>query len=213
MDVLEQKVGANELITEQRLSVYRRQGKTKKVVTELEKLIKQNPDNLRYYGLLAQLYAENGKTKDALKTYERMKEVNPEHPYINISLLELYEMNGETDKAFNELLNAIRNKNLDLTTKANTYDYWMNKYQSAPNISEQARQCGEAFVETHPDNKLGYLILGSYYLIEENAVKAKEQYQKSWPSTAPTSTRGRTSSSARATSTRTRPCATMPSPP
>ena len=179
MDVLEEMVGANELITEQRLSVYRRQGNTKKVVSELEKLIKQNPDNLRYYGLLAQLYAENGKTKDALKTYERMKEVNPEHPYINISLLELYEMNGETDKAFNELLNAIRNKNLDLTTKANTYDYWMNKYQSAPNVSEQARQCGEAFVETHPDNKLGYLILGSYYLIEENAVKAKEQYQKS----------------------------------
>ena len=178
MDVLEEMVGANELITEQRLSVYRRQGNTKKVVTELEKLIKQNPDNLRYYGLLAQLYAENGKTKDALKTYERMKEVNPEHPYINISLLELYEMNGETDKAFNELLNAIRNKNLDITTKANTYDYWMNKYQGAPNVSEQARQCGEAFVETHPDNKLGYLILGSCYFIEENAVKSKELYQK-----------------------------------
>ena len=178
MDVLEEMVGANELITEQRLSVYRRQGNTKKVVSELEKLIKQNPDNLRYYGLLAQLYAENGKTKDALKTYERMKEVNPEHPYINISLLELYEMNGETDKAFNELLNAIRNKNLDLTTKANTYDYWMNKNQGASNIDEQARQCGEAFVETHPDNKLGYLILGSCYFIEENAVKSKELYQK-----------------------------------
>ena len=46
-------------------------------------------------------------------------------------------------------------------------------------MNEQARQCGEAFVETHPDNKLGYLILGSYYLIEENAVKSKEMYQKS----------------------------------
>ena len=177
MDVLEDLVGANELITEQRLNVYRRQGNTKKVVAELEKLIEQNPENIRYYGMLAQLYAENGKIKDALKTYERMKEVNPEHPYINISLLELYEMNGETDKAFNELLGAIRNKNLDITTKANTYDYWMNKYQGAPNVSEQARQCGEAFIETHPDNKLGYLILGSYYLIEENAVKSKEQYQ------------------------------------
>jgi len=177
MDMLEDLVGANELITEQRLNVYRRQGNTKKVVAELEKLIEQNPENIRYYGMLAQLYAENGKIKDALKTYERMKEVNPEHPYINISLLELYEMNGETDKAFNELLGAIRNKNLDITTKANTYDYWMNKYQGAPNVSEQARQCGEAFIETHPDNKLGYLILGSYYLIEENAVKSKEQFQ------------------------------------
>ena len=148
------------------------------MISELEKLIEQSPENLRYYSMLAQLYAENGKVKYATKTYERMKEVNPEHPYINISLLELYEMNGDNDKAFNELLAAIRNTNLDLTTKANTYDYWMNKYQNTANANEQARQCGQAFIETHPDNKIGYLILGSYYLIKENAVKSKELYQR-----------------------------------
>ena len=178
MDLLEQQVGENEFITEQRLQVFKRQGNTKKVVSELEKLIEQNPDNIRYYGLLASFYAENGKIKEAIKTYEKIEEINPEHPYINVSLLELYDMTGDKDKAFDELLAAIRNKNLDITTKANTYDYWMNKNQGASNIDKQARQCGEAFVETHPDNKLGYLILGSCYFIEENAVKSKELYQK-----------------------------------
>lgn len=178
MDLLEQQVGENEFITEQRLQVFKRQGNTKKVVSELEKLIEQNPDNIRYYGLLASFYAENGKIKEAIKTYEKIEEINPEHPYINVSLLELYDMTGDKEKAFDELLAAIRNKNLDITTKANTYDYWMNKNQGASNIDEQARQCGEAFVETHPDNKLGYLILGSCYFIEENAVKSKELYQK-----------------------------------
>ena len=178
MDMLEELVGENEFITEQRLNIYKRQGNNKKVISELEKLIEQSPENLRYYSMLAQLYAENGKVKDAIKTYERMKEVNPEHPYINISLLELYEMNGENNKAFNELLGAIRNKNLDLTTKANTYDYWINKYQNAANVNQQARQCGEAFIETHPHDKLGYLILGSYYLLEENSTKSKELYQR-----------------------------------
>ena len=178
MDLLEQQVGENEFITEQRLQVFKRQGNTKKVVSELEKLIEQNPDNIRYYGLLASFYAENGKIKEAIKTYEKIEEINPEHPYINVSLLELYDMTGDKDKAFDELLAAIRNKNLDITTKANTYDYWMNKNQGASNIDEQARLCGEAFVETHPDNKLGYLILGSCYFIEENAVKSKELYQK-----------------------------------
>ena len=178
MDLLEQQVGENEFITEQRLQVFKRQGNTKKVVSELEKLIEQNPDNIRYYGLLASFYAENGKINDAIKTYEKIKGIDPEHPYINVSLLELYDMTGDKDKAFKELLAAIRNKNLDITTKANTYDYWMNKNQGASNIDEQARLCGEAFVETHPDNKLGYLILGSCYFIDENAVKSKELYQK-----------------------------------
>ena len=178
MDVLEQQVGQNEVITEQRLGIYKKQGNTKKLITELEKLVEENPENPRYYSMLAQIYAETGKNKEALKTYEKIKELNPNDPYINISLLEFYENNGDKEKAFNELLAAIRNKNLDLNTKTNIYDYWMNKYQSATNANEQARQCGKAFLETHSDNKIGYLILGSYYLIEENSAKSKELYQR-----------------------------------
>ena len=178
MNLLEQQIGANEFITEQRLNVYKRQGNNKKVIAELEKLIEQYPENVRYYGMLAQTYAETGKEKEALKTYEKIKEINPDNPYINISLLEFYEKNGDMDKAFNELLAAIRNKNLDLTTKANTYDYWMQKNNQSKQINEQVRQCGEAFIETHPDNKLGYLILGSYHMVNENAQKSKELHQK-----------------------------------
>jgi len=178
MDKLEQLLGPNDFITEQRLNVYKHQGNDKKVISELEKLIEQNPENIRYYSLLAQVYADNGKEKETLKTYEKIKEINPDDPYINISLLEFYEKNGDKEKAFNELLAAIRNKKLDLTTKSNIYDYWMQKNQSSTNVNEQARQCGEAFIEAHPDNKLGYLILGSYYIITENAIKSKPLYQK-----------------------------------
>ncbi len=174
MDLLEQNVGANEIITEQRLNVYKRQGNNKKVISELEKLIAQNPENVRYYSMLAQVYAEMGKDKEALKLYEKIKEVNPSEPYINISLMEFYEKSGDQEKAFNELLGAIRNKNLDLATKANIWDYWMGKNEKSNQIDEQARQCGEAFMETHPDNKLGYLILGSYYMTKQNSVKSKE---------------------------------------
>ena len=178
MDLLEQQVGANEFFNEQRLNIYKRQGNNKKVISELEKLIEESPENVRYYGMLAQVYAEIGKEKEALKTYERIKEINPDNPYINISLLEFYEKNGDMDKAFNELLGAIRNKNLDITTKANTYDYWMQKNNQSKQINEQVRQCGEAFIETHPDNKIGYLILGSYYMVNENAVQSKSVHQK-----------------------------------
>ena len=178
MDKLEQVMGPNEFFTEQRLNVYKRQGDDKKEISELEKLIKQNPENTRYYGLLAQAYADAGKEKEALKTYEKIKELNPDDPYINISLLEFYEKSGDKEKAFNELVAAIRNKTLDLNTKSNIYDYWMNKNLTAADVNEQARQCGEAFIETHPDSKLGYLILGSYYIVTENAMRSKTLYQK-----------------------------------
>ena len=178
MDLLEEQIGQNDLITEQRLNILKHQGNDKKLMSELERLTNENPENPRYYSMLAQLYSDNGKEKEALKAYEKIKELSPNDPYINISLLEFYEKNGNKEKAFNELIAAIRNKNLDLATKSNIYDYWMQKNQNAANINEQARQCGEAFIETHPDIKLGYLILGSYYIVNENAVKSKELYQK-----------------------------------
>ncbi len=179
MELLEQQISENEMITEERLSILKQKGDTKKLVAELEKLIAQNPENTRYYSMLAQVYAESGKDKDALKMYEKIKETNPNDPYINISLLEFYEKNGDKEKAFNELVSAIRNKNLDLGTKINIYDYWMQKNQGANNIDEQAKQCGLAFSETHPDDKIGYLILGSYYIVTENAALARTYYKKS----------------------------------
>ena len=179
MDLLEQRVGSNEVITEQRLSIYQQQGNTKKLIAELEKLVELNPDSARYCSMLAQTYAENGKEKEALKWFEKVKELNPDDPYINISLLEFYENNKKYELAFNELLAAIRNPSLDINTKTHIYDYWMVKHQDSKQIEEQGRQCGEAFIEMHPEESVGYKILGYYYITHENAMLAKSMYKKS----------------------------------
>ena len=164
LDLLEKQAGYNELVSEQRLEIYKRQGQSKKMVAELEKLIANNPENTRYYHMLAKVYTDNGKEKEAIKIYNKIKEIDPNDQYINISLLEYYEKKGDFDKAFDELIAAINNKNLDFNTKANIYEYWFNKFEDAKNIDQQALQAGNAFVEAYPDNQLGYLILASYYI-------------------------------------------------
>ena len=121
LDLLETQLGANPLITEQRLEIFKRQGKTKEVITTLQELIANNPENTRFYHMLAKVYMENKKEKEAAKLYEQIKTIDPNDPYINISLLEYYEKKGDLNKAFDELIAAIRNKNLDYNTKANIY--------------------------------------------------------------------------------------------
>ena len=179
MDKLEELVGPSEILNDHRLNVYRQLGQTKKLIAELERLIAENPENLRYYNLLAQVYQENGKNKEALQVYEKIREINPNDPYIYVSLLEFYENSGDKTKAFESLLAAIRNKDLDMATKSNIYEYWVNQNEGSSQLNEQVRQCGEAFIETHPDNKLGYLILGSYYMVTQEAARSKAMYQQS----------------------------------
>ena len=164
LNLLEKQAGVNAMVSEQKVEIYKRQGNTKKVIAELEKLIADNPENTRYYHMLAKVYMENKKERDAVKLYNQIKVIDPADPYINISLLEYYEKTNDLDKAFDELIEAINNKNLDFNTKANIYDYWFNKFQDRKDIDQQAFRAGNAFVQAYPDNKMGYLILASYYV-------------------------------------------------
>lgn len=166
--LLEKEIGHHPLIGEQRVEIYKRQGKTKNVIAELQKMIDADPENTRYYNMLAKVYMDNGKEKEAVKLYEQIKTIDPNDPYINIALLEYYEKRGEFDKAFGELIAAINNKNLDFNTKANIYEYWFNKFQASDQIDRQAMEAGKAFLANYPDNKMGYLILGSYYMNKED---------------------------------------------
>ena len=170
LDILEQQAGVSALVSEQKVEIYQRQGNTKKVISELEKLIAENPENTRYYSMLAKVYMENKKEKEAVKLYNQIKEIDPSDPYINISLLEYYENKKDYDKAFDELIEAINNKNLDFNTKANIYEYWFNKHQDAKDIDQQALRAGNAFLVNYPDNKMGYLVMASYHI-------NKQEYQ------------------------------------
>ena len=178
LDILEQQAGVNALVSEQKLEIYQHQGNTKKVISELEKLIAENPEDTRYYNMLAKVYMENKKEKEAIKLYNQIKVIDPADPYINISLLEYYEKNNELDKAFDELIEAVDNKNLDFNTKANIYDYWFNKHQDAKNIDQQALRVGRAFLENYPENKMGYLVLASYHINLQECQQCREMAQK-----------------------------------
>ena len=178
LNLLEKQAGVSALVSEQKVEIYKRQGNTKKEISELERLIAENPENTRYYNMLAKVYMENKKEKEAVKLYNQIKAIDPTDPYINISLLEYYEKSNDPEKAFNELIEAINNKNLDFNTKANIYDYWFNKHQEDKDIDQQALRAGNAFIQAYPDNKMGYLVLASYHINRQEYQPCKEMAQK-----------------------------------
>lgn len=137
-------------------------------IADLQELIGANSFISRYYNILAKAYMEKGKEKEALKIFDKIKEIDPNDPYINISLLEYYEKKGNMDKAFDELIDGINNQNLDFNTKANIYEYWFDKATSSPKVDQQAFRAGNAFIQNYPENKMGYVILASYYFNQQN---------------------------------------------
>lgn len=176
LDVYEENVGVNEYISLQKIEIYNYIGKKDKILNEMEKLANAYPYETRYLSMLAETYMQSGRDKDAYQIYLKIKTLNPEDPYINIALLEYYKNQGELDKAFDEFILSIKNKNLDYNTKAQIYEFWFSEKSNDENTAKQAKAAGEAFIETHPDKEIGYYVIGTVYFNDEIYDQAQKYY-------------------------------------
>lgn len=177
LDVYEENIGVNEYISMQKIEIYNLLGNKEKVIMEMEKLSNAYPYETRYMSMLAEVYVQNKREKEALEIYLKIKRLNPEDPYINISLLEYYQKQGDIDKAFEEFILSIKNKNLDYNTKTQIYEYWFaDKDGVNENTVKEAQQAGEAFIETHPDKEIGYYVVGTVFFNNEKYDVARKYY-------------------------------------
>lgn len=181
IDVLEDLIGKNELIYLQKIDIYKAVGDTKKMTEEMEKLIELAPTNTRYLAMMAQLYRQAKKDTEAYKLYLRIKELDPDDKYINLSLYDYYQSKGEIDKALEEFVAAIRNKNLDYDTKVQIYELWSEQNEKSNNslTIRGAEPIGQAFIETHPDKNIGYYIMGVVYYNDKDLQKAHYYFTES----------------------------------
>lgn len=175
LDVVEKQLGKNEYVYIQRIQIYDEQGKKDKAIEEMEKLVEFMPDNTHYIAMLAEAYRKVRRDKDAYPLYLKIKALDPNNKYINISLMDYYQSMGEIDKAFDEFIAAIKNKNLDYETKSQIYDFWFQN-RDDKNSNEEAEMAGRAFIETHSDKSIGYYIMATVYLNDMEYASAKEYY-------------------------------------
>ena len=179
LDVVEEQLGKNEYIYLQRIQIYDEQGKQDKAIEEMEKLVEFEPDNTQFRALLAEAYRKKRRDKDAYQQYMKIKELEPDNKYINVSLMDYYQSMGEFEKAFNEFIAVIRNKNLDYETKAQLYELWLkNEMQKNNQIFNKTKVVGEAFVDMYPEKPLGYYIIGTTEYNANNFENAKMFYCK-----------------------------------
>ena len=72
----------------------------KLALLELQKLMKLNPDNNIYYGMLAEIYALQNRNDDALKSYQKLLELMPGYANAYISFGKFYLSISDTSNAY-----------------------------------------------------------------------------------------------------------------
>ena len=171
---IEEKIGITEEISIQKQKIWMRMEKSKKAISEIERLCEAWPDETRYKSILAELYMSNGMDEKALKTYLEIIESDPDDAYIQISLSDYYRKKGEFEKSFEHLKIGFANPNLSIDAKIQILLTYFTEKAFFDEQKEEAFDLAEILVTTHPEEPKAYSIQADLYYQGEEWSKARD---------------------------------------
>ncbi len=114
---IEMENGISEPVSLLKEQIYLRQGKPDQAIEELLALIDMAPEEVRYLGVLAELYTTLDRKEEAKQTYKKIFEIEPNNGVAQLSMAEFYRLENNTDKQFEYLGIAFRNTSLPIDRK------------------------------------------------------------------------------------------------
>ena len=176
---IEDLLGVTEEISMQKQRIFLIQNKTDKAAQEMEKLIKEFPDQeTRYLSTLAEMYVQSGKQDDALKIYEKILEKDPNNPYIHITLSDFYRQKGEMERSFDELKLGFANPALDVDTKVRVLLAFFTVTEMYNEHKEEIVELAQILVVTHPADPKSHSLYGDLLLDNKKYAEARDEFRK-----------------------------------
>jgi tetratricopeptide (TPR) repeat protein len=114
---IEKENGISEPVSMLKHQIYLKKGNADQAVKELLALIDLAPEEVRYLGVLAELYTTLKRKEEAQNTYKRIFEIEPDNGIAQLSMAEFYRIEGNQDKQHEYLTAAFSNTSLPLDRK------------------------------------------------------------------------------------------------
>ncbi len=176
---IEEIIGVTEEISVQKQQIYLIQKKPDLAATEIEKLIKEFPEEETHYlSVLAEMYMQAGKPDKAAEYYQEVLAKDPQNPYIHVTLSDYYRQKGDKKQSFDELKLGFANPALDIDTKIRI----LLTYFSADDVYTQNKadifELAQILVKTHPDQPKAHSMYGDFLMDDKKYSEARDEYRK-----------------------------------
>lgn len=112
---VEKRLGVTEAISLQKNKLWNAVGKYDKGAKELEALVNEFPEEMKYCSMLAQAMMSLKQYEKAKKYFDRILSVNPNDGYTHLSVAQYYQIMGKDEDAFRSLKKGFAYS--DLTTQ------------------------------------------------------------------------------------------------
>jgi tetratricopeptide (TPR) repeat protein len=177
-DKIESIMGVTEEISVQKQRIFMRQGQTDKAIAEAKKLLKANPSEARFYGMLAELYLDKKMDEKAIEVYHQALELEPENPFINLSLADYHNQKNEHKKSFIFLEKAFANPDLEIDTKVKILISYYIATERNSEFKDDAFKLADKLIFAHPQEAKSFAIYGDFLVREKKYEEARIQFRK-----------------------------------
>jgi tetratricopeptide (TPR) repeat protein len=172
---LEKKVGLNEQITLMKEQVFMDAGKKKEAMAEIQRLIDSNPQESRYYGLLADSYLDQGDKENALLYYKKILEMDPDNGYVHFSLANFYRSEGNAELSYDHTIKGFASNEVDIDTKLQLYLLLSGSNNEFKFSDGQIETLIKTLIEQHYDDFRVYTVFAEYLIRNKRYDEAREQ--------------------------------------
>lgn len=176
LDELDEEWGESTYRNALRSQIYRVTGNTSKAIDKLEEKINKNPKSEQEYLNLIFLYSEEGNTEKAFETAKELLKQKPNSQLVHLALYKFYLEDGNSEESINSMNIIFSSDQIENKSKNHVLEDFLLFTKNNPTYKSEIE--GLDLQKLGQENSRVYLLLGDYYLSEDDKEKSLNYYKK-----------------------------------
>ncbi len=177
-DEYESIIGLDENVIVQKQRLYIKLGDIENATAEIQKLIDNDPKEVRNYHLLAELYLTNDMLDEMEAVYEKLLKEDPDNAQALLNIAEMHRKKGNQEKALTYLKQAFGNADLAIEQKIRILFPYLQNQQQDEAKKKEGFELAEILVSVHDKDARSHAIYGDMLYRDEQTEEALVEYDK-----------------------------------
>jgi tetratricopeptide (TPR) repeat protein len=173
-DEIEQKFGSSKELTfaKQRVTI---QGNETPNNDAINKLLAENPTDVKSYLYLSGILLEKDKKEDALTLLQKAKVLEPDNYEVDLAMADIYNSQKKNELAIVPLKSAFAHQAMPVASKLKIVSLMLPRFNNQT-VVKDATDLIQIAVKTHPNDQKLLVLYGDVLYQQGNLSGAKEQY-------------------------------------
>ncbi len=172
---IEQVKGIQEEVSLMKNRIYNIQGKNDLLETQIKKLIKHYPDEVRYRGMLAELYTKMERYKEAQEIYDELLTADKSDATVLISLANFYRIIEDYQNTYLSVKRIFDLDDFEAERKIDILIHYREKNIPEFNNRKNIYELMDILIHHHPDNPLAYSVYADFLIQDSKFEQARTQ--------------------------------------